>query len=413
MDHEVVIIGAGLAGLSCARTLAAAGIDVVVVEKSDGVGGRVRTDSVDGYRLDRGFQILLTAYPELDRWFDLDALDFRRFRAGANVWTGSRFARVGDPLRRPSDLVSTLLAPIGSFADKLRILQLVASVRRGKARSLLSRPEMTTMKRLERGGFSPIMIDRFFRPLFAGIQLDPDLEVSSRRFEMIMRMLAVGDTGVPAFGMGTLSDTLAAPLPNGSVQLNRAVLGINSGRVSFADGGSTTARVVVVATDGPTASALTSVSDPGSRSVAALWFAADESPLAGPVLALDGAASGPVKNFAVMTEVSPAYAPIGRHLAVAAVPGAPARSSELETESRSQLRSWFGPVVDRWDLLRIDRIEHAQPNQEPPFSPKKPVRIDANLFVCGDHRDTASIQGALYSGRRTAEAVLAQFANAT
>jgi predicted NAD/FAD-dependent oxidoreductase len=411
MEHEVVIVGAGLAGLSCARTLAAAGIQVIVVEKSDGVGGRVRTDSVDGYRLDRGFQILLTAYPELDRWFDLDALDFRRFRAGANVWTGKRFARVGDPLRRPTDLFSTLRAPIGSFADKLRILQLVASVRRGKARSLLSRPDMTTMKRLERGGFSPTMINRFFRPLFAGIQLDPELEVSSRRFEMIMRMLAVGDTGVPALGMGTLSETLAAPLPDGSLQLNRAVLSIDSGRVSFADGGSTTARIVVVATDGPTASSLAHVTDPGSRSVAALWFAADESPLAGPVLALDGAASGPVKNFAVMTEVSPAYAPSGRHLAVAAVPGAPARSTELEADSRTQLRSWFGPVVDHWDLLRIDRIKHAQPNQEPPFSPKKPVKVASNLFVCGDHRDTASIQGALFSGRRTAEAVLAQLAN--
>lgn len=408
MDHEVVIVGAGLAGLSCARTLAAAGIDVRIVEKSDGVGGRVRTDSVDGYRLDRGFQILLTAYPELDRWFDLDALDFRRFRAGANVWTGSRFARVGDPLRRPGDLVSTLRAPIGSFGDKLRILQLVASVRRGKARKLLSRPDMTTMERLKRGGFSSTMIDRFFRPLFAGIQLDPELDVSSRRFEMIMRMLAVGDTGVPALGMGTLSESLAAPLPIGSVQLGRAVLGIDSGCVTFADGGSTTARVVVVATDGPTASRLVPVADPGSRSVAALWFAADESPLAGPVLALDGAASGPVKNFAVMTEVSSAYAPAGRHLAVAAVPGGPARSVELEAESRSQLRSWFGPVVDRWDLLRIDRIEHAQPNQEPPFSPKKPVKVAADLFVCGDHRDTASIQGALFSGRRTAEAVLAE-----
>jgi glycine/D-amino acid oxidase-like deaminating enzyme len=411
MDHEVIVVGAGLAGLSCARTIAAAGIDVSVVEKSNGVGGRVRTDSVDGYRLDRGFQILLTAYPELDRWFDLDALDFRRFRAGANVWTGSRFARVGDPLRRPADLVSTLRAPIGSFADKLRVLQLVASVRKGKARNLLSRPDMTTMARLERGSFSPAMIDRFFRPLFAGIQLDPALEVSSRRFEMIMRMLAVGDTGVPALGMGTLSETLAAPLPDGSVQLNRAVLGIDSGRVSFADGGSTTARVVVVATDGPTASTLAPVTDPGSRSVAALWFGADEPPLAGPVLALDGAASGPVKNFAVMTEVSPAYAPQGRHLAVAAVPGGAARSSGLEAESRSQLRSWFGPVVDHWDLLRIDRIEHAQPNQEPPFSPKKAVRVDTNLFVCGDHRDTASIQGALFSGRRTAEAVLAELAN--
>ena len=412
MDHEVVIVGAGLAGLSCARTLVAAGIDVCVVEKSDGVGGRVRTDLVDGYRLDRGFQILLTAYPEVDRWFDLDALDFRRFRAGANVWTGKRFARVGDPLRRPGDLASTIVAPIGSVADKLRILRLVASVRTGKARNLLRRPEMTTLERLEKGGFSQSMIDRFFRPLFAGIQLDPDLEVSSRRFEIILRMLAVGDTGVPANGMGVLSDTIAAPLPTGSVHLGRTVTGASAGNVTFADGGSLSCRTIVVATDGPSASRLLPITDPGSRSVAALWFASEDTPIGGPILALDGADSGPVKNFAVMTEVATAYAPAGRHLSVAAVPGSASRSKSLEIDSRRQLAQWFGPVVESWDLLRTDLIEHGQPNQVPPFHPKQTVRVRENLYVCGDHRDTASIQGALFSGRRTAAAVLAELRSA-
>lgn len=407
MDHEVIIVGAGLAGLACARTLDAAGVDVLVVEASDGVGGRVRTDEVDAHRLDRGFQILLTAYPELDRWFDLDELDLRTFAPGARVWNGRRFHTVGDPLRRPLDLLPTVFAPVGSIADKVRLLLLIASVRRGEARELLRRPDRRTIDELHERGFSDRMIESFFRPLFAGIQLDPDLEVSSRRFEMILRMLAVGSSAVPAAGMGALSATLAAPLPQGRILLDTPVRSVRDGEVSLASGGSLSARSVVVATDGPTASTLLQVPDPGSRPVAALWFRADRPPIRGTHILLDGAGGGPVRNLAVMSEVAPSYAPAGDALMVAAVPGPDAFSDTLEADARRQLSAWFGAEVETWETLRVDRIRHGQPLQTAPFDPRRSVRIEDHLFVCGDHRDTASIQGALFSGRRTAEAILA------
>ena len=187
-----MIVGAGLAGLACARTLTAAGLRVQVVEASDGVGGRVRSDLVDGFTLDRGFQILLTAYPELTRWFDLNDLNLCAFEPGATIWTGSDFRTVGDPLRSPKDLPSTVVAPIGSVADKLRLLTLIASVRRGSVPDLLRRRDQSTLEELKRRKFSDRFIRSFFEPLFAGIQLDPDLDVSSRRFEVILRMLATG-----------------------------------------------------------------------------------------------------------------------------------------------------------------------------------------------------------------------------
>jgi hypothetical protein len=411
MDHDVIIVGAGMAGLACARTLQAAGLDAVVVESEDGPGGRVRTDLSEGFRLDRGFQILLTAYPELSRWFDLNTLDLRTFSPGARVWNGSKFHTVGDPLRRPQDLFPTITAPIGSIADKVRLLRLILSVRTGSPGALLRRPDRTTSDRLASAGFSDRFVDSFMRPLFAGIQLDPDLEVSSRRFEMILRMLAVGDSAVPALGMGRLSEILADGLLEGTITYDSPVTEVNGQAVRLNGGGSISARAVVVATSGPVAARLLpAVQDPGSRAAGAVWFSMSEAPVRGRHILLDGTGSGPARNVVVMSEVSPLYASNGEALLVAAVPGSAALDPSLETAVRKQLTGWFGIDVQRWETRRVDVIRHGQPSQVPPFHPKQAVRVDETTWVCGDHRDTASIQGALYSGRRTAEAVLADFA---
>ncbi|MSW29760.1 MAG: NAD(P)-binding protein, partial [Actinobacteria bacterium] len=152
VSEDVVIVGAGLAGLACARTLTTAGLSVRVLEATDGVGGRVRSDVVDGFRLDRGFQLLLTAYPELSRWFDMDALQLRRFQAGATIWNGTKFTTIGDPLRSPRDLPSTVTSSVGSLADKLRLLKLIASVRRGSVPQILRRSDMSTQAKIAQLG---------------------------------------------------------------------------------------------------------------------------------------------------------------------------------------------------------------------------------------------------------------------
>lgn len=406
MNEDVIIVGAGLAGLACARTLTAAGIGVQVIEASDDVGGRVRSDHVDGFILDRGFQILLTAYPELYRWFDLDQFDLRKFQPGATIWTGRGFCTVGDPLRSPRDLPSTVFAPIGSIPDKLRLLKLIASVRRGSVPDLLRRKESSTRARLQNFGFSPRIIERFFQPLFAGIQLDPDLEVSSRRFDVILRMLAVGESAVPADGMGALSKELASGLHEGSVRCNEAVREVNEKAVILESGEELTGTAVVVATQGPSASKLLGLPDPGSRPVAAIWFDSTSAPIHNRHILLDGAQSGPMKNLAVLSDVAPSYAPPGKTLCVAAVPGHSALDPHLEDAVRRQLAAWH-PQSHAWETIRVDVIPHGQPLQLPPLDPRRSVRLGAGRYVCGDHRDTASIQGALFSGRRAAAAVLA------
>lgn len=404
------IIGAGLAGLACARDLTDAGVDVVVLDASQRVGGRVATDAIDGFLVDRGFQILLTAYPEVQRRLDLDALELQRFDPGAVVQIGRHRHLVADPLRRPRALVDTIRAPVGTPADKLRLARLVASVRRGRPADLLGRTDCATIEALDAAGFTDRMIDRFFRPLFSGIQLDPALEVSSRRFEIILRMLAVGDSAVPAGGMGAIPSQLAAGLPEGCVRLGAAVDALDGTTVCLTDGTTIDARAVVVATDGPTAHRLLGdqMAPVVSRQVACAWFSPPEPTGLGSTLLLDGDRSGPVANLAEMSAVAPTYAPGGRHLVVAAMPiGRPVAAvdtTELLGAARRQLGTWFGGGAD-WELVALQHIEHGHPHQPPGFPPKRRVELGDGRFVCGDHRDTASIQGALFSGGRCAQAV--------
>lgn len=401
----VVVVGAGLAGLVAARQLHRSGHDVVVLEASDGIGGRVRTDLVDGFRLDRGFQVLLTGYPELARQFDLDALRLKAFEPGALVWWNGRGHVVGDPLRRPLRVPATVMAPIGGITDKLRIAALRVRLARTDPVALLRKPETSTATALRAAGFSPTAIERFFRPLFAGIQLDPTLATSSRMFEVIFRTLAAGDSAVPALGMGELPAQIARDLPPGTIHLHRRVTEVDGTTVRVEGGGTIGARAVVVATEGPVAARLLGTREVGSRPVGCVYFAADRAPIDDRLVVLDGTSEGPVLNVAVMSNVSPEYAPVGRHLVSAALPGV--IDGDLEALARRQLRTWWGGQVDGWAHLRTYRIAHGQPDQRPPFSPKRRVDLGGGRFVCGDHRDTGSIQGALFSGRRTADAVAA------
>lgn len=402
-QSDVVVVGAGLAGLAAATTLAEAGREVVVLEASDGVGGRVRTDVIDGFHLDRGFQVLLTAYPEVRRQLDLDALDLREFRAGATIWLDGRPISIDDPFRNPRSLFSAATSPIGTLGDKVRIMRLRRRVRSGPARQLFHRSETQTSEYLRDCGFSTEMIRRFLGPLFAGIQLDPHLTTSSRMFEAIFRSLSEGAAAVPASGMGAIPAQLADRLGRHRIAVNSPAHSVEAGQV-VSELGTIRAEHVIVATEGPAAAALLGIPDPGSRSAGNIWFAADEPPLRGPRIVLDGAGTGPVLNLAVLSEVAREYAPDGRALVAAACPGD--IGSDLVARARTQLRSWFGAGVDKWELLRIDRIRHGQPDQRPPLRARKTVRITDGLWVCGDHRDTGSIQGALFSGRRTADAIL-------
>jgi phytoene dehydrogenase-like protein len=409
---EVVVVGAGLAGLAAARTLQRGGADVVVLEAGDGVGGRVRTDVVDGYLLDRGYQVLLTDYPEVERQLDVRALDLQRFDPGALVFWHGRLHHIGDPFRQPGSSLATAFAPVISPLDKPRIALLRRRLLSRPPRLLLRADERSTRTHLEALGFSGSTVERFFRPLFGGISLDPELTTSSRMFDVLFRSLARGDAAVPARGMGAIPEQLASRLAPRTVRLRAEVVAVDEHGVTTASGERVEADHVVVATEGPVAARLlgdhigASAARPG-RAVSAVYWSASAPPDRRPLVMLDGEGTGPALNVAVMSNVAPAYAPRGRALVVAAVPGRATDDPALEAQARAQLRRWFGASVDHWSHLRTYAIPYGQPDQRPPLSPKRRVRLAPTLWVCGDHRDTGSIQGALFSGRRTAEDLLA------
>lgn len=408
---EVVVVGGGLAGLAAARHLARAGRSILVLEASDGVGGRARSDRVGGFVLDRGFQVLLTAYPEARAALDLAALDLRRFRRGALVHYDGRFHAVADPWRAPASLPSTLAAPIGSPLAKLRLAALGVAARTWPDDGPVAGRDQTAGEWLAEAGLSGPMTERFLRPLLAGGLLDPQLGSSARQARFVWRCLVTGDAAVPAGGIGAMAEQMAADLPPGVVRVDCRVDAVEPRRVTLAGGEVYEARCVLVATAAPEAARLLGdgAYDPGSQGVGCLWYAASAPPAPTTAVILEGQAAGPVNLAAVLSNVAPSYAPAGAALVAAQVFDLESSDAALDAAARGQLRGWWRDQVDGWQLLRVDRIRHAQPAQPPGrLTPaRRPVRIDDGLYVCGDHVDNASIQGALVSGRRAAEAMLA------
>ncbi|MGL4460904.1 MAG: NAD(P)/FAD-dependent oxidoreductase [Planctomycetia bacterium] len=423
---DVWILGAGLAGLACAVHLTQQRLRVRLLEPSDGVGGRVRTDRVDGFQLDRGFQVLATAYPEIRWLFDEEALHLGRFEPGALVRFGGRFHRLSDPWRQPLAALAGLTAPLTTWGDLPKLAALRSRVTAADPETLLTLPATTTLAALRQAGFSDRIVDRFFRPFYGGVQLDRELGASSRMFDYTFRMFAEGSTALPRDGMGAIAAQLAERLPPGVLQLGVGAAAVGTASaggpagakgavwVETTEGDRVFGQAVVAAVDMDSARALfgeTAVPRREWRGVDCLYYAADRAPFAAPVLVLNGDGAGPINNLCVPSNAAPSYAPAGRALVSVSVLEEAVRrcGSDLEAEVQRQLVEWYGPAAAAWKLLKRYHIPHAQPSQAPAdLEPaERPVRVGkAGLYVCGDHRDQASIQGALASGRRAANALL-------
>ncbi len=408
---DVLIVGAGLAGLCCARRLRQCGVSVQILEAANGVGGRVRTDVVNGFRLDRGFQVYLPAYPEGRRVLDLPALDLRPFKQGALIWYGGRFRRVTDPSEGLLTAAMGLFNPIGTPFDKLRVARLKWKLLNTPWEKLTAGASGLTLDELRTTwGFSEKMIERFFRPWLGGIFLDKSLTTSSRFFRFVFRSFAEGGAALPARGMQAIPDQIASSLPPDCVRLNTPVELVGLGEVRIAAGEQVRSRAVVIATDGPTAHKLLGGEGPAvsCHGGTTLYYSAVRSLRDEAILMVDGEGTGIVNHAAILSAAAPDYAPTGRALISATVIGIPAFANpELDRQVREQLRNWFGPSVAAWELLRVDRIAHALPDQSASQLDEwqQPVRVRPGLYVCGDARDQASIDGAMSSGFRAAQAV--------
>ena len=404
---DVVIVGGGAAGLAAARQLTGAGVDVVLLEAGNRLGGRIVTDTVDGFRLDRGFQVINTAYPALPDFAGLDQLDLRFFDHGVLLAGEHGRQLLVDP-RRQHDLAALrqlaalrrLPVPLTGLA---RLAALSARLGYRDPRSLLAEPETTAASYLSRYIGEPAM-RALAEPFLTGVFGYAPLLTSSRVLTMFWRAFVRGRIGVPAAGMQRLTEVLAAPLPPDRLYLNTPVTRIDGQQVHTADG-TVRARAVLVAADpGAAALLLPGLPVPEQRILVTTYHACGEPPVHRPVLLLDGTGRSGIANSIVLTLAAPGYAPAGRHLVATT---APAQAELSEPAIRRQLALLYGQPTADWEHVATVRAEPGLV-AAPPVQGRlrKPVRLGGGLFVAGDHRDTPSLQGALVSGRRAARAVL-------
>ena len=407
MREPVIIVGGGLAGLACARSLEAKGVPYRLFEASDRIGGRVKTDRVDGFLLDRGFQVYFPAYPNASKVLDHAALDLRPFKVGAKVWDG-RHLRTLDAGRPFATLTQGALGPF----DLLRLLLLTVQASIRSVERIRNLPDTTTDAELRRRGFSEGAIRRFFRPFYGGVFVDPSLGVSRRQFMFVQKMLTAAPAALPNSGMESIPLNLARPIPLEKTTFDSPVeclLRDSTGRVDGVQvrGEKVGASQVVLATDADTAARLSG--SPLSREwlgSVALYLETERPPYDGAYIALNGTGAGRVNEIVPLSNAAPGYAPEGRHLLCAVVLGDPTESDEILTETVSKEIRAICPAAGELRPLRLDRVPHHQLTQRPGFD-APPPEAPPGLILAGEVTTNCSIDGAIASGMRAAETVTA------
>lgn len=425
LSKRVAIVGAGLSGLCCAIRLQELGCAAVVCDASPRVGGRIATEPSDGYRIDRGFQILLTAYPEARRRLDYERLRLRRFPSGARVFDGRRFLTVPDPLRHPFAALGAWASGAVGMRDAVAVLPraISALLRRPESPKVFGRSVADTVARSMR----PAFVEGFMRSFFGGVFLDRSLGTDLGQFEFLLRMFAAGPAAVPAGGMAEIPRQLAGAIEPGSFRLGSRVQSVDEGGLTFADGSREDADAVVIATEMGESERLVASADasgPGDaapprpwRGTAMLAFDMPQSDAGPGILHLDGEGCGPVNHACFISSVAASYAPSGRGLFYANVVddlALRASDADLEAATLAQMRRWFGDRrVDFWRPRAIVRIPRALPRQHPEdLATPRSWECSSRLFRCGDHLSDGSINGAMRGGRLAAEAVAARLGTA-
>jgi phytoene dehydrogenase-like protein len=412
MNTDVIIIGGGIAGLTAAKQLHENNINFTLLEATDRIGGRVKTDIIDSFRLDHGFQVLLTAYPEAQKILDCDALNLKSFLPGAQLlYEDGSQGLLGDPLRNFSSLFPTIFSKAGNLKDKFLILKLRKQLANLSIEEIFNRNETSTTEILKTEyGFSPKMIERFFEPFFTGIFLEKELKTSRRMFDFVFKMFSEGNTSLPNLGMEEIPKQIAQSIPSNSIITNAKVNQIENQTVFTEDGSSFSAKSILVATEANGFIKEITAVKRKFHSTTHVHFTTDAAPIPKPIIALNTKSSRLVNNICTVSKVAPAYSNSSKQLVSLSVVGQHGlKNDELIGSIRKELSTWFGAETEKWEHLQTREVVYGLPNQEQVLHKISSAnyKIRKGLYCCGDHLLNGSINAAMKTGREAVETILA------
>ncbi len=408
MDTDVLIIGGGLSGLAAACRLEKAGVDYQLVEASDRIGGRVKTDEVDGFLLDHGFQVLLDAYPCVDRVFEREQLALNAFTPGAQLWKGGRIQTMHDVFRAPEKLLATALTPVGTIKDKLLVGKLRMEAKRWDVADIWTRPNEATEKRLRDYGFSDGFIDLFFRGFYGGIFLEKKLETSRRFFDYTFKLFTEGYATLPTRGMGALPEQLAQRLNREKVHASTRITKLAEHEAETPDGKITFRKSIL--TSGFAQMTESSADEGEWNGTVCHYFAAAKSSALeeqGKLIRLSGdRTGGRIAHTCVPSQVAASYAPEGKELISVSEIGCRGEGGDAVEEIKAELTDWYGGEASQWQHIKSYRIPKALPRNKPDHQASDVAAGSTIHLHAGDWTTSPSIEGAILSGEYAAERCL-------
>lgn len=405
-DYKIHIIGAGISGLIAATVLEKNGLSPVIIESTDRVGGRVKTDIVEGYQLDHGFQVLLTAYPAAQKYLNLEALQLQTFIPGASIFKNGKQNSIGDPLRDKSLLLSTVFARVGTLSDKFKILKLNIKLKKKSLSEIFSSKEQTTKFYLIDFGFSSKMINDFFNPFFSGIFLENKLETSSRMFEFVYKMFGEGDAALPKGGMQAIPKQLSNNLKRTTFKFNTKVATVNDSEITLEDGQKIKSDFTIIATEPSKLVNKLNKKVIDWQSCDTLYFETESRVINKPLIGLIPEKDTVINNIFYHTSLESDLKGNKELLSVTVVDNQNLSSDKLIQRVQSELKQYCG--IDVIKLIKHYKIPMSLPklqNLQYNLLPSQ-TRLTDTIFLAGDVQLNGSLNAAMIAGEKAALGVL-------
>ncbi|MBU2996917.1 FAD-dependent oxidoreductase [Cellulophaga baltica] len=405
-NHNIYIIGSGVSGLIAAKVLEDYGFSPNILEASSKVGGRVKTDIVSGYQLDRGFQVLLTAYPLAKKYLNIDALNLQKFSPGAVIFNEGKQNILGDPLRETSLLIPTIFSRIGNFSDKIKVLRLNKALKSKTVDEIFKEKEKTTLAYLIDFGFSSQMIDCFFKPFFSGIFLESNLNTSSRMFEFIYKMFGEGYAALPKSGIQAIPNQIAESLNRTNIQFNSVVNSVKDGHITLKNGNELESDFTIVATKA--SSLISNLKNQAIKwkSCDTLYFETEHRVVEKPLIGLIPNPKALINNIFYNTSLKTDSSATKELLSVTIVKKHNLTEEELIFEIKKELDDYCG--ISSCKFLKRYNIPFALPDLDSVEYDIEPseTQLTSRIFLAGDMQLNGSLNAAMLSGEKAALAVV-------